>query len=132
MVAQGHYAERALVAILRTKVEVFQESIYQWIEGRSLEAEAKLHVVDANITEGIGKTSEIIRKSDQAKEGLNFALMAYTSLSLDSKIVRLLTTARKGLDEFANKPVVENSEAESSQEKPKEVKKNTDALIIKE
>nr|GEV89916.1 ribonuclease H-like domain-containing protein [Tanacetum cinerariifolium] len=37
-----------------------------------------------------------------------------------------------GLDEFANKPVVENSKAESSQEKPKEVKKNTDALIIKE
>nr|GEX91078.1 hypothetical protein [Tanacetum cinerariifolium] len=36
------------------------------------------------------------------------------------------------LDEFANKPVVENCEAESSQEKPKEVRKNTDASIIKE
>nr|GEW00346.1 hypothetical protein [Tanacetum cinerariifolium] len=37
----------------------------------------------------------------------------------------------KGLDEIANKPVVENSKAESSQEKPKEVRKNTDAPIIK-
>nr|GEX61713.1 putative ribonuclease H-like domain-containing protein [Tanacetum cinerariifolium] len=37
-----------------------------------------------------------------------------------------------GLDEFANKPVVENSKVESSQEKPKEVKKNTDAPIIEE
>nr|GFC29986.1 hypothetical protein [Tanacetum cinerariifolium] len=35
-----------------------------------------------------------------------------------------------GLDEFANKHVVKNSEAESSQEKPKEVRKNTDASII--
>nr|GEZ38363.1 hypothetical protein [Tanacetum cinerariifolium] len=37
-----------------------------------------------------------------------------------------------GLDEFANKPVVENSKVESSQEKPKEVGKNTDAPIIEE
>nr|GEW76317.1 putative ribonuclease H-like domain-containing protein [Tanacetum cinerariifolium] len=37
-----------------------------------------------------------------------------------------------GLDKFANKPVVENSKAESSQEKPKEVRKNTDAPIIEE
>nr|GEX30220.1 hypothetical protein [Tanacetum cinerariifolium] len=36
------------------------------------------------------------------------------------------------LDEFDNKHVVENSEVESSQEKPKEVRKNTNALIIKE
>nr|GEY49687.1 hypothetical protein [Tanacetum cinerariifolium] len=41
--------------------------------------------------------------SDQAEDGLNFALMAYTSSSLDSK-----------------------------SKKPKEVRKNTDALIIKE
>nr|GEV50256.1 retrovirus-related Pol polyprotein from transposon TNT 1-94 [Tanacetum cinerariifolium] len=36
------------------------------------------------------------------------------------------------IDEFANKHVVENIKAESSQEKPKEVRKNTDTLIIKE
>nr|GFC78886.1 hypothetical protein [Tanacetum cinerariifolium] len=36
------------------------------------------------------------------------------------------------LYEFANKSVAENCEAESSQEKPKEVRKNTDAPIIKE
>ncbi|GJR11634.1 hypothetical protein Tco_0794286 [Tanacetum coccineum] len=37
-----------------------------------------------------------------------------------------------GLDEFANKLVVENCKAMSSEEKPKEVRKNDDALIIEE
>nr|GEW34447.1 hypothetical protein [Tanacetum cinerariifolium] len=95
--------------------------------------------------------------SDQAKEGLNFAFMDYTSSSLDSKIVDKCKKGLgyenynavpppytrnfmppkpdlsfTGLDEFANKHVVENNEAESSQEKRKEVRKNTDAPIIKE
>nr|GEW54767.1 hypothetical protein [Tanacetum cinerariifolium] len=37
-----------------------------------------------------------------------------------------------GLDEFANKPVVENSNAKSSEEETKAVRKNDDALIIEE
>nr|GEV09775.1 hypothetical protein [Tanacetum cinerariifolium] len=37
-----------------------------------------------------------------------------------------------GLDEFVNKPVVENCKAKSSEEEPKVVRKNDDALIIKE
>nr|GEX40754.1 ribonuclease H-like domain-containing protein [Tanacetum cinerariifolium] len=37
-----------------------------------------------------------------------------------------------GLDEFANKPVVENCDAKTSETKPKDVRKNNDALIIKE
>nr|GEW99402.1 hypothetical protein [Tanacetum cinerariifolium] len=37
-----------------------------------------------------------------------------------------------GLDEFVNKPVVENCKAKSSQEDPKVVRKNDDALVIKE
>ncbi|GKD92079.1 ribonuclease H-like domain-containing protein [Tanacetum coccineum] len=37
-----------------------------------------------------------------------------------------------GLDEFVNKPVIENSKAKSSEEEPKEVRKNDDALIIEE
>ncbi|GJV88567.1 ribonuclease H-like domain-containing protein [Tanacetum coccineum] len=37
-----------------------------------------------------------------------------------------------GLDEFANKPVVENCKAISSEEEPKEVRKNDDAPIIEE
>ncbi|GJS07817.1 hypothetical protein Tco_0364613 [Tanacetum coccineum] len=36
------------------------------------------------------------------------------------------------LDEFVNKPVVENSKAMSSEEEPKVVRKNDDALIIEE
>nr|GEV74088.1 hypothetical protein [Tanacetum cinerariifolium] len=37
-----------------------------------------------------------------------------------------------GLDEFANKPVVEKCDAKTSESKPKDVKKNNDALIIEE
>nr|GEX43400.1 ribonuclease H-like domain-containing protein [Tanacetum cinerariifolium] len=37
-----------------------------------------------------------------------------------------------GLDEFVNKPVVENHKAKSSEEEPKIVRKNDDALIIEE
>nr|GEU69291.1 hypothetical protein [Tanacetum cinerariifolium] len=37
-----------------------------------------------------------------------------------------------GLDEFVNKPKVKKSEAKPSDEKPKEVRKNNDALIIKD
>nr|GFB84075.1 hypothetical protein [Tanacetum cinerariifolium] len=37
-----------------------------------------------------------------------------------------------GLDEFVNKPVVENCKAKFSEEETKVVKKNDDALIIEE
>nr|GEW06387.1 hypothetical protein [Tanacetum cinerariifolium] len=37
-----------------------------------------------------------------------------------------------GLDEFTNKPVVENCDAKTSETKPKDIRKNTDALIIEE
>ncbi|GKB78870.1 hypothetical protein Tco_0945765 [Tanacetum coccineum] len=37
-----------------------------------------------------------------------------------------------GLDEFVNEPVVENIKAMSSEEEPKVVRKNNDALIIEE
>nr|GEU38281.1 RNA-directed DNA polymerase, eukaryota, reverse transcriptase zinc-binding domain protein [Tanacetum cinerariifolium] len=95
--------------------------------------------------------------SDQAEEGPNYALMAYTSTSSDSKIVdnckkrlgyenyNVVSLAYTGnfmppkpdlsfigLDEFANKPVVENCDAKTSETKPKDVRKNNDASIIKE
>ncbi|GJY64640.1 hypothetical protein Tco_0466100 [Tanacetum coccineum] len=95
--------------------------------------------------------------SDQAEEGPNYALMAFLSSNPDSEIV---DNCKKGLgyenynavpplyignfmhptpdlsftglDEFVNKPVVENCKAMSSEEEPKVVKKNDDAQIIKE
>nr|GEV77098.1 putative ribonuclease H-like domain-containing protein [Tanacetum cinerariifolium] len=95
--------------------------------------------------------------SDQAEEGPNYALMTYTSTSLNSKIV---DNCKKGLgyenynvvpppytknfmppkpdlsftglDKFAIKPVVENCDAKTSKTKPKDVRKNNDAPIIKE
>nr|GEW67227.1 putative ribonuclease H-like domain-containing protein [Tanacetum cinerariifolium] len=52
--------------------------------------------------------------NDQDEEGPNYELMAYTSTRLD---------------EFANKPVIKNCDAKTSETKPK---KNNDALIIEE
>nr|GEV75958.1 hypothetical protein [Tanacetum cinerariifolium] len=92
--------------------------------------------------------------SDQAEEGPNCALMAFLSLSSNSKVKGLKKEQKRvfsvpppytgnfmpltpelsytGLDEFANKLVVENYKAKSSDEEPKVVRKNDDALIIKE
>nr|GFB88177.1 hypothetical protein [Tanacetum cinerariifolium] len=64
--------------------------------------------------------------SDQVDEGLNYALMAYTSTSSDSKIV---DNYKKGYDKFAVKPVVENK---SSKEESKAVRKNPDALNVED
>nr|GEV41881.1 ribonuclease H-like domain-containing protein [Tanacetum cinerariifolium] len=95
--------------------------------------------------------------SDRVEERPNYVLMAYTSLSSDSKIVDKYKKGLgyesynavpppytgnflplkpdlsfTGLDEFANKPVVENSDAKSSKEETKVVRKNNDAPIIEE
>nr|GEV85318.1 putative ribonuclease H-like domain-containing protein [Tanacetum cinerariifolium] len=95
--------------------------------------------------------------SDQAEKGPNYALMAYTSTSSDSKIVDNYKKGLGyesynavppsytgnfmppkpdlsyiGLDEFADKLVVENCDAKTSETKPKDVRKNNDALIIEE
>ncbi|GJU58107.1 retrovirus-related pol polyprotein from transposon TNT 1-94 [Tanacetum coccineum] len=98
--------------------------------------------------------------SDQAEEGPNYALMAYSSLSSNSSLDKLIEcqiidNCKKGLgyekynavpppytgnfmtptpdlsftglDEFVNKPVVENKK--SVEEEPKVVRKNDDALL---
>ncbi|GKC11029.1 ribonuclease H-like domain-containing protein, partial [Tanacetum coccineum] len=99
--------------------------------------------------------------SDQAKEGTNYALMAYSSLSPDSEVSndsiclkscletvkllkyqngQLLKDLKKSelmvlaykIDEFVNEPVVENCKAMSSEEEPKVVRKHDDTLSIEE
>nr|GFB69391.1 hypothetical protein [Tanacetum cinerariifolium] len=97
--------------------------------------------------------------SDQVKEGPNYALMSFSSLSSNLKVSndstcskscletvkilksqndQLLKDLKKSefmvLDEFVNKPVVENYKAKSSKEepKPKVVKKNDDTPVSKE
>ncbi|GJU14883.1 hypothetical protein Tco_1142849 [Tanacetum coccineum] len=95
--------------------------------------------------------------SDQAEEGPNYALVAFSSSSPDSEKI---DNCKKGLgyvnynaippsyignfmpptpdlsftslDEFVNEPVVENCKAMSSEKEPKVVRKNDDALIIEE
>ncbi|GJZ93638.1 hypothetical protein Tco_0665841 [Tanacetum coccineum] len=63
--------------------------------------------------------------SDQAEEGPNYALMAFSSSSPNSE-------SFTGLDEFVNEPVVENCKAMSSEEEPKVVRMNDDAPIIED
>nr|GEW60849.1 hypothetical protein [Tanacetum cinerariifolium] len=101
------------------------------------------------------KTTSTRKAQEGAEEGPNYALMAYTSSTFDSKIV---DNYKKGLgyesynavlppyignfmplkpelsftslDEFANKTVADN--IKSSKEETKVVRKNNDVLIIKE
>ncbi|GKA26076.1 hypothetical protein Tco_0712185 [Tanacetum coccineum] len=97
--------------------------------------------------------------SDQVEEGPNYALMAFSSSNSDSKIsnenlMNLFVQNHvlvnfpppytgnfmpptpdlsfTGLDEFVNKPVVENCKAISSKEDPKVVRNNNDAPTIEE
>nr|GEZ59642.1 hypothetical protein [Tanacetum cinerariifolium] len=65
--------------------------------------------------------------SDQAEEGPNYALMAYTSTSNFMPLKPDLSYI--GLEEFADKPVMENK---SSEEVTKAVRKNLDALIVED
>ncbi|GJS03381.1 hypothetical protein Tco_0319889 [Tanacetum coccineum] len=72
--------------------------------------------------------------SDQAEEGLNYALITHLQVltqSLDKLIeCQIVDNCKK--DEFVNESVVENSKAMFSEEEPKVVRKNDDAPIIKE
>nr|GEV69883.1 hypothetical protein [Tanacetum cinerariifolium] len=68
--------------------------------------------------------------SDQAEEAPNYALMAYTSRRNFMPLKPDLSYM--GLDEFADKPVVENCNAKTSESKSKDVRKNIDSLIIEE
>ncbi|GJU74665.1 copia protein [Tanacetum coccineum] len=71
--------------------------------------------------------------SDQAEEGPNYALMAYSSSSSDSEETSCtphLNFIFTGLDEFVNKPIVEN--IKSDEEVSKVVRKSNDSLIIED
>nr|GEU30598.1 reverse transcriptase domain-containing protein [Tanacetum cinerariifolium] len=90
--------------------------------------------------------------SDQAEEGPNYALMAFTTSNSDSNLRRKLEIAQKEKDEiqltvdklknaskglnklieyeFANKTIAENTK--SNKEETKVVRKNDDALVIEE
>ncbi|GJW88573.1 ribonuclease H-like domain-containing protein [Tanacetum coccineum] len=75
--------------------------------------------------------------SDQAEEGPNYALMAFSSSNPDSEKRRFREEIRVSLDvidgyEFVNEPVLENYKAMSSEEEPKVVRKYDDAPSIEE
>nr|GEY01902.1 retrovirus-related Pol polyprotein from transposon TNT 1-94 [Tanacetum cinerariifolium] len=74
--------------------------------------------------------------SDQAEEGPNYVLMAYSTLSSDSKLIdsQIMDNCKKGLGYNAVPPphTVETLNAKTSEEVPKVVKKYNDAPIIKD
>ncbi|GKC08568.1 putative reverse transcriptase domain-containing protein [Tanacetum coccineum] len=87
--------------------------------------------------------------SDQAEEGPNYALMAYSSSNSDSEAMKNniavfhppytgnfmpLTPdlSFTGLDKFVNEPVIKTNKAMFSEEEPKVVRKNDGASIIEE
>ncbi|GJW77418.1 retrovirus-related pol polyprotein from transposon TNT 1-94 [Tanacetum coccineum] len=93
----------------------------------------------------------LLRISDQAEEGPNYALMAFSSSNFDSEkglgyenynavpppytrnfMPPTPDLSFTSLDEFVNEPVVENCKAMSSEEEPKVVRKNDDSPIIEE
>ncbi|GJV01104.1 ribonuclease H-like domain-containing protein [Tanacetum coccineum] len=115
------------------KLEVYKanESIYlQDIKGLKFE----IHIGEIAIRE-LRKKLKIVQKE---KDGIQFNVDKFEHAS---KIPPPYTgnfmpltpdLSFTGLDEFVNKPVVENSKAMSNEEEPKVVRKNDDALIIKE
>nr|GEZ36366.1 hypothetical protein [Tanacetum cinerariifolium] len=68
--------------------------------------------------------------SDQVEEGSNYTLMAFSSSG--NFMPSTLDLSFTGLDEFVNKHVVKNYKSKSSEEEPKVVRKNDNALIIEE
>ncbi|GJX07117.1 retrovirus-related pol polyprotein from transposon TNT 1-94 [Tanacetum coccineum] len=67
--------------------------------------------------------------SDQAEEGPNYALMAYSEVNFIPPTPTCLIT---GFNDFCYGPLVENSKVMSSKEEPKVVRKNDDAPYIEE
>ncbi|GJS43372.1 hypothetical protein Tco_0568415 [Tanacetum coccineum] len=114
---------------------------------------SKLILLALNLSDGLGGYDW----SDQAEEGPNYALMAYSFSSSGSLRCLIVIIARKlglkiynavpppytgnfmpptpnlsftSLDEFVNKPVVEN--IKSDEEVSKVVRKSNDSLIIED
>ncbi|GJR89780.1 hypothetical protein Tco_0213791 [Tanacetum coccineum] len=138
-------------------------SVITATKGDTLQGSARLQGTKKT---GIGRTQEgLCQWSDQAEEGpTNFALMAYSSISSNSKIVDKCKIGLgynaipppytgnfmppkpdlsfSGLEEFVNEPivseptvkkhVVKTSEAKASADKPKVVRNNNSAPIIKD
>nr|GEV88400.1 retrovirus-related Pol polyprotein from transposon TNT 1-94 [Tanacetum cinerariifolium] len=76
-----------------------------------------------------------LKISQKEKDGieLNVDKFEHASKSLNNLIeYHIVDNYKKGLDEFVNKPVVENCKAKFSEKEPKVVRKNDVALIIEE
>nr|GEX83425.1 ribonuclease H-like domain-containing protein [Tanacetum cinerariifolium]GEX84144.1 ribonuclease H-like domain-containing protein [Tanacetum cinerariifolium] len=137
---------------LMSQLELLKEKLSQEDVNQKLlrKTYASIALVSCN---GLGRYD----RSDQAEEGPNYALMAFSSSSSNSEIVDNYKKGLgyenynavpppyignfmpptpdlsfTGLDEFVTKPAVENCKAKSSKEEPNVVRKNNDALIIEE
>nr|GEV96216.1 hypothetical protein [Tanacetum cinerariifolium] len=82
--------------------------------------------------------TELRRKLDLAQREKDNIQLTVDKLKNASKSLnklidcQIVDNYKKGLDEFSNKHVGENCDAKTSKTKPKDVRKNNDAPIIKE
>nr|GEU42926.1 hypothetical protein [Tanacetum cinerariifolium] len=108
---RGHFARECRA--LRSQDSKNKERTRRTV---SVETPASTALIVDNFKKGLGY------------ENYNVVSPPYTGNFMPSKPNLSFTR----LDEFANKPVVENSDAKTSETKPKVVWKNNDAPIIKE
>ncbi|GJU54733.1 hypothetical protein Tco_1228447 [Tanacetum coccineum] len=109
------------------KLEVYKanESIYlQDIKGLKFE----IHVGEITIR----KLRKKLEKVQKEKNGIQLNVDKFEHASKRNFMPPTPDLSFTGLDEFVNKHVVENCKAMSSEEEPKVVRKNDDALIIEE
>nr|GEV31447.1 hypothetical protein [Tanacetum cinerariifolium] len=137
-------------------IQMIDYALWEVIEnGATLPKTKVVKGVTTEVT--ITTVEEKAQRRLEAEEGPNYALMAFSCLSSDSEIIDnckkglgyknyntvppsyignfmppTLDMSFTSLDEFVNKPVVENYKAKSSKEEPKVVRKHDDALIIEE
>ncbi|GJS52072.1 putative ribonuclease H-like domain-containing protein [Tanacetum coccineum] len=119
--------QRTGLKLVEEKLEVYKtnESIYlEDVKGFKVE----IHIGEITIRE-LRKKLEIVQKE---KDGIQLNVDKFEHASKRNFMPPTPDLSFTGLDEFVNKPVVENYKAMSSEEEPKVVRKNNDALIIEE
>nr|GEX13862.1 hypothetical protein [Tanacetum cinerariifolium] len=125
LLQQLWYHMMVLVGMIEvTKLKKVQ-TMYLWLT----------HLQNEQLTKDLKKLELMVLgyKSDNCKkmlgyENYNDVPPPYTGNFIPPKPDLSFT----GLDKFANKPVVENYDAKTSETKPKDVRKNNDASIIEE
>nr|GEY18939.1 hypothetical protein [Tanacetum cinerariifolium] len=105
--------------------ENMMEAVCQWIV--HVETPASTNLVSCDGLGGYDWSNQAEEETIKILKSQNEQLTKYLK-----KSELMVLGYKSGLDDFTNKPVVENCDAKTSETKLKGVRKNNDALIIKE